>query len=257
MPPEPPLPGPALIGLLGELGLSEGAARSAILRMRRAGWLISQRTGRTVAYAPSEQVVAGHRRRADGFTSTGPPWDGSFHALLVSAAENRRAFRDALRRAAHIAGYRRLQAGLLVAASDRRAELGDLLQVIPPGASVVSGRLQLGPEDMRRVAQDLWALVELADRYQALASRATAAAATARSDPRQGSDAFRSFADATLPIYEAIADDPGLPEALLPAHWPGPQLAAALAETLAAFGPALVAHVAHLRHNAATPRQRA
>jgi phenylacetic acid degradation operon negative regulatory protein len=247
VPPEPPLPGAVLLALLADLGLSEAGARSTILRMRRGGWLVSHRQGRTVAYAPSERILAGHRRRAATFSPPGPQWSGSFHALLVSVPEAARAFRDEFRRAAHIAGYRTMRAGLLVAPSDRRDEIGDILERIPPGASVVPAWLALAADDTRAVANDLWDLAELAERYRALARHARTAAATARDGCAGGAEALHAFAAATLPIYRAVADDPGLPAALLPPGWPAPELGAALGEALGAFGPAVGAHIDGLR----------
>lgn len=173
-----------------------------------------------------------------------------FHALLVRVPEQARSFRDELRRNAHIAGYRTLHGGLLVAPGDRRAEFGGLLQRIPPDASVVAGRLQLGPDDTRRVANELWALEDLADRYQSLAARARAAVASAQIDHPEGADAFRIFAAATLPIYEAMADDPGLPPELLPPAWAAVGIGAALAAALRVFGPEVNAHIGALRRRA-------
>ncbi len=255
VPPDRPLPGPALIALLGDLGLTEPAARSAILRMRRSGWLVSQRTGRTVSYAPSAPILAGHRRRAGAFAGPGPVGDGSFHALLVSVPERARAFRDELRRAAHVAGYRTLRAGLLIAPGDHRPELGDLLARVPPDASVVAGRLELDPEDARRVASRLWALADLADRYRAVAAQARAVTASVTADRPEGADAFRALAAALLPVYEAVADDPSLPVELLPPAWPAAEVGAALGTALRALGPAVSRHVADLRRDAQTSRR--
>jgi phenylacetic acid degradation operon negative regulatory protein len=165
----------------------------------------------------------------------------------VSVPEQRRAFRDELRRAAHLAGYATLRPGLLVAASDRRAELDDLLTRIPPGASVVAGRLELGLGESRRVANELWDLEDLGHRFRSLAAFSRAAAKSALGGSLTGSQAFGAFAAATLPIYTAVADDPGLPAELLPAHWPAPELGAALGEALQAFGPPVTAHIADLR----------
>jgi phenylacetic acid degradation operon negative regulatory protein len=166
---------------------------------------------------------------------------------LVSVPEQRRAFRDELRRAAHLAGYATLRPGLLVAPSDRRNELGDLVTRVPPGASVVAGRLELGLEETRRVANELWALDDLGRRYRALAAQARAAAVAAEAGDLMGAPAFSAFAAAALPLYEAVADDPGLPAELLPAQWPAPELGAALGKALRAFGPPVTTHIADLR----------
>ena len=254
VPPEPPLPGPALIALVGDLGLSEAAGRSAILRMRRGGWLVSRRTGRTVSYAPSAPTLAGHRRRENAFAELDRAGGRQFHALLVSVPERNRAFRDELRRAAHVAGYRTLRAGLLVAPTDRRPELGDLLDRAPRGASVVAGRLELAPADASQVASELWALPDLAARYRVVAAQARAATTAARVDHPAGAAAFRALAAALLPVYEAIADDPGLPGELLPPAWPAAEVGAALGGALRVLGPPVSVHIDDLRRRARAGR---
>jgi len=246
VPPADALAGPVLIRLLDDLGLSHSAARSTILRMRRMGLLLTVRTGRTAAYAPSPAVILGHERHRNQFVGDGPAWDGSFHALLVKVPERHRAFRDELRRMATVVGYRTLRAGLLIAPSDRSAELTTTLGRIPPGASIVAARLEFAPEDTRRVASELWELDELAERYRALATAARTASRAARDQPPSGAEAVQALAAATLPIFEAIADDPGLPADLLPSAWPGPELSAALGEALRSFGPAIGHHLALL-----------
>jgi len=247
VPPADALSGSVLIRLLGDLGVSESAARSTILRMRRVGLLSTVRTGRTAAYAPSPAVIAGHERRRNQFVAEGPAWDGSFHALLVGVPEQHRSFRDELRRMAAMAGYRTLRAGLLIAPSDRSSEFAATLARRPSQASIVAARLQLGPDDTRRVASELWALDELAERYRALIVAARAASDAARHHPPSDADAVQALAAATLPIYVAILDDPGLPADLLPTGWPGPDLSSALGETLRAFGPSIADYLRRLR----------
>jgi phenylacetic acid degradation operon negative regulatory protein len=234
-----------LVRMVGDLGMAEGAARSTILRMRRAGSITSVRVGRTVGYTPSPSAMADHRRHAGGSAAAG--WDGEFHTLLVQVPERRRAFRDALRRAAHIAGYRGLGPGLLVAPADRRAELAPTLDRAPKDAQILPGHLRLTLEDSRTVAARLWGLDELGARYRTLTDSARAAAEHARADPPTGPDALRALAAATLPIYEAIRDDPELPEQLLAPDWPQQRLRAALTDCLRVLVPGVAEYVAVLR----------
>ncbi len=244
VPPSPPLPGPVLVRMVGDLGVAEGAARSTILRLRRAGSITSVRVDRTVGYAPSPSALAGHQRHATGSPAE---WDGEFHTLLVQVPERRRGFRDALRRAAHITGYRGLGPGLLVAPTDRRAELAPTLDRAPKDARILPGHLRLTVEDSRTVATKLWGLDELGARYRVLADAAHASAVQARADPPTGADALRALAAATLPIYEAIRDDPELPAPLLPPDWPQHRLRVALTESLSALVPPVAEYVASLR----------
>lgn len=245
VPPSPPLPGPVLVRMVGDLGMAEGAARSTILRMRRAEAITSVRMNRTVGYAPAPSAMADHRRHAAG--SAAVEWDGEFHTLLVQVPERSRGFRDALRRAAHIAGYRGLGPGLLVAPTDRRAELAPTLDRAPKDAQILPGHLRLTVEDSRTVAMRLWGLDELGARYRVLADAANAAAVHARADPPAGADALRALAAATLPIYEAIRDDPELPAQLLAPDWPQHRVRVALTESLRVLGPHVAEYVAALR----------
>jgi phenylacetic acid degradation operon negative regulatory protein len=247
VPPEPPLPGPVLVRLLGDLGLSEAAARSTILRMRQAGSVSSARTGPTVGYAPSSATLASHRRRAGQSNPAGPAWDGSFHAMVVTVPESRRSFRDGLRWAGATAGYRSLRPGLLIAPSDRRAEIAPVLDKRPKDASVLFAQLRLSVEDSRAVAAELWELDELAHRYRALAVAARDAAVAARRRPPTGPAALVGLAAATLPVFEAIRDDPGLPSQLLPPGWPQAELRAALAEALMCLSPGVRSYIEQLR----------
>ncbi len=247
VPPGAALAGPVLIHLLGDLGLSAAAARSTVLRMRRAGWLTSERTGRTVAYSPSPAALVAHERHRNQFIGSGPHWDGAFHALLVTVPERERAFRDELRRVATVAGYRTLRSGLLIAPSDRREELASVLGSVPSDASLVSARLELSQADTRRVAADLWRLEELSERYRAVTQRAVAATERARDALPTGALAVQELAAAALPIYEAITDDPGLPPDLLPPDWPGSALSTALGAALRTFGPPIADYVGQLQ----------
>lgn len=255
VPPQAPLPGPVLVRLLGDLGLSEPAARSTILRLRQAGSVTSARAGSTVGYAPSSATLASHQRHAGQSNPERPAWDGSFHALVVTVPESRRRFRDGLRWAAAIAGYRSLRPGLLIAPSDRRAEIAPVLDQRPKDASVLFAQLRLSLEDSRAVAAELWELDELAHRYRALAVAARTATTAARRRPPTGPAAVRGLAGATLPIYEAIRDDPSLPPQLLPPGWPQPELRVALTEALTCLTPAVHSYIEQLLSEL-TPQKR-
>jgi phenylacetic acid degradation operon negative regulatory protein len=190
-----------------------------------------------VGYAPSSATLVSHRRRAGQSDPASPAWDGSFHAMVVTVPESRRSFRDGLRWAAAVAGYRSLRPGLLIAPSDRRAEIAPVLDQRPEDASV------------------LFAQLRLAHRHRAVALAARNATVAARRRPPIGAAAVVALAVATLPIFEAIRDDPDLPSQLLPPRWPQPELRAALDEAVMCFGPGVTSYVEHLRSEL-TPRSR-
>lgn len=239
----PGLPGPALVAVLSELGLSESAARAAILRLRRNGWLSSRRHGRQTHYAPTTAILAHQEGRREHFTAPSPPWDGRFHAVLYEVPERDRAFRDRLRRTARMLGYGHLRAGLLIAPTDRSSHLHTLMSNPPPGARLLPARIELDSHDARRLATEIWALEELSRDYGAGIEAMHEAIAAAVRDRPTGPEALRAFAAATQPVYQAIARDPLLPRELLPDDWPAPQLGTALAATLKALGRAASAYV--------------
>jgi phenylacetic acid degradation operon negative regulatory protein len=230
------LAGRALIRLLAELGLSPGAARSLLLRMRREGWLDSEREGREARYRLAPAVSAAQARIERQLRGPRPSWEGSFNGVLYEIPEPARPFRDRLRRTAQLLGYASLRPGLLIATTDRWAELGTLLLAQPPGSQLLKVRIALEPDDSRAVAARLWNLEHLAAGYrQVMAGLRTQTAQAGQLAP--GGEAFRAFAAATLPVYEVTADDPDLPAELLPADWPGDELNRALGQALRAFFP--------------------
>jgi phenylacetic acid degradation operon negative regulatory protein len=239
------LAGRVLFRLLADLGLSEAASRSLLLRMRREGWLDSERIGREARYRLAPAILAAQARIGTQLRGQRPEWTGSFTGVLYEVPEHARAFRDRLRRTAHLLGYATLRPGLLVATTDRWAELAALLPVQPAGSQLLRIQLTLDGTDSREIAARLWHLDALAARYRAVLAEAQTLTGEACRHP-PGAAAFSAFAAATLPIYQASTDDPGLPAELMPADWPGDQLAHALERAFGAFYPLISGYLAEV-----------
>ncbi|PZS19798.1 MAG: hypothetical protein DLM54_06375 [Acidimicrobiales bacterium] len=233
------LVGPVLMRLLGDLGLSSSAARSLLLRMRRDGWLRSERVGRQAQYRLAPVLDAAQARLERQLRGNRPLWSGSFNGILYSIPEDHRAFRDRLRRSAHLLGYVTLRPGLLVATTDRFEELIPLVPPQPEGSQVLRMSVTLSAEDSRRIAVELWDLDDLAVRYRAVLADAQARITRAEIRPPPPRRALQDFAAAAFPVYEVGADDPDLPAELLPAGWPGQQTGPTLGRALQVFGPSL------------------
>jgi phenylacetic acid degradation operon negative regulatory protein len=230
------LGGRVLIRLLADLGLSEPAARSLLLRMRREGWLHSERAGREAKYRLAPAILAAQARIEAQLRGQRPEWTGSFSGVLYEVPENARAFRDRLRRTAQLLGYGTLRPGLLAATTDRWEELLSLLPAHPAASQVLRTRISLSDGDSRRVAVRMWGLDALAARYRSVLEESRVTTEQAQRHP-PGAAAFRALAAATLPIYDASAEDPDLPAGLLPPDWPGDQLGPALDRAFRAFYP--------------------
>jgi phenylacetic acid degradation operon negative regulatory protein len=230
------LPGRTLIRLLTDLGLSQSASRSLLLRMRREGWLASERDGREASYRLDPAIWAAQARIENQLRGRRPPWTGVFSGVLYEIPEHARPYRDRLRRTGQLLGYATLRPGLLIATTDRWAELAALLPAQPAGSQVLKIEVGLDDDDSRAVAARSWGLDALAARYRlVLAQTQSLTAQASRQAP--GVAAFRTFAAAALPVYDATADDPDLPAELLPPGWPGDELASALGSAMRAFYP--------------------
>ena len=241
--PDGQLSGRALIQLLADLGLSEAASRSVLLRMRWEGWLDSERTGREARYRLAPAIYSAQARIESQLRGKRPPWEGYFCGILYEIPEDDRAYRDRLRRTAQLLGYATLRPGLLVATSDRWAELDGLVSDRPsPGSQLLRVQIRLGEADSRTVAARLWRLDELAARYREVLASSQALIEQADRHPA-GAAAFRAFADATLPIFDASAADPDLPDELLPDDWPGSGLGEALGQAFRAFYPLIAGYL--------------
>ena len=235
--PGEPVAGPVLLRLLADLGVSGPAARSLLLRMRRDGWLTSERSGRHARYRLAPIVFAGQDRVERQLRGGRPPWNGSFSGVLYTVPERHRSFRDRLRRSALVLGYVTLRPGLLVATTDRYDELVAVLPAQPAGSQLLRTKLTFATDDSRRLAAGLWDLDGIAALYRRALAEFDGRVAEVRRQPPSGAAALRAFAAAALPLYRAGSADPDLPAELLPDDWPAPQLSAAIGRAFAVFVP--------------------
>jgi len=135
--PGEPAAGPVLLRLLADLGVSGPAARSLLLRMRREGWLTSERSGRQARYRLAPIVFASQERVERQLRGDRPAWNASFSGVLYTVPERFRPFRDRLHRSALLPGYVTLRPGLLVATTDRYDELVAVLPAQPAGSQLL------------------------------------------------------------------------------------------------------------------------
>jgi phenylacetic acid degradation operon negative regulatory protein len=235
--PGEPVAGPVLLRLLSDLGVSGSAARSLLLRMRREGWLTSERVGRQARYRLAPIVFAAQGRVERQLRGDRPAWNGSFSGVLYTVPERYRSFRDRLRRSALLLGYVTLRPGLLVATTDRHDDLVAELPAAPPGSQVLRTRLTFSADDSRRLAAELWDLTGIAALHRRAIAEFDGRVAAAQQRPPAGAAALRAFAAATLPLYRAGSADPDLPAELLPADWPAVSLSAAIGRAFGVFVP--------------------
>lgn len=217
-----------LYAFLGPLGVSEEAARLALSRMARKGYLGSRRRGRSSFYfveGPGREKIEAAaarsvRRRDEG------PWDGRFRLVSYEVPERLREERTALAAALAAAGYARAAAGLWVAAVDPPPAVEALL-ASDAYAGLASSWSAEYRGDARAYARRLYRLDERAAGVRGFRDRFSAEAdgladAIASGTPPADEECFRRYFEAMTDYVGLMGLVPPLPPELLPEDWPAP-----------------------------------
>jgi phenylacetic acid degradation operon negative regulatory protein len=206
-----------LVSALDGLGYTQQAARQALARSTREGWLESERRGRRTRMSLSAGTARLLRDGAERIYGFGAPWewDGRWLIVVLRVPEEQRAVRHQLRSRLAWAGLGSLGGGVwLTPHAEREAELAGAIAEEPAAGAVsfVARFGQLG--DPRQLAAAAWDLDHVRGQYRAFIEdfsrvRATSPAACFRQQTLLV-HAWRRF-----PFL-----DPELPATVLPARWP-------------------------------------
>ena len=229
----------SLIELAGLFGLSSRLVRTSAFRLTADGWFDVTRQGRRSFYALSDigqlRVVHAQRRIYD-FAPL--PWAGSWTLALVDA-RLKASTRQHLKRELLWAGFGQLSNNVFAHPHADHTTLKDIItstdthnQVVVLSAQSLEGYAE---RPLATVMQDTFRLAAVGQAWNEFIKRF---------DPVQQDAAslapVSAFFTRTLLIHEyrkVQLRDPQLPEALLPADWPGAvarQLCEALYKSLAA-----------------------
>jgi phenylacetic acid degradation operon negative regulatory protein len=206
-----------LVAALASLGYTPQAARQALSRSTRDGWLESRRQGRRTRMTLTPGTAELLRTGAARIYSFGDPWqwDGRWLMVILRVPEERRAVRHQLRSRLAWAGLGSLRGGVwLTPHVEREDELAAAIND-EPAAAANSFTAQLGSiGDPRALVAAAWNLERVSEQYCAfIEDFARARAATTEACFRQQTllvHAWRRF-----PFL-----DPDLPVELLPERWP-------------------------------------
>jgi phenylacetic acid degradation operon negative regulatory protein len=208
------------------LGISEAATRSAVARLAQARWIAARRAGKRSFYTLS---AAGRRLIEEGTQRIyAPPtrWSGRWCLLQYSIPEDRRALRDGIRKQLAWLGFGPLGGGAYasprdVASAARRLVAGSGLSRY---ARVFTASYD-GPGDDADLVARCWDLRAIARRYAAFVEHYEPLFRRDVRRQRAGAlddvDAFATRFALTHDFRRFPFIDPGLPDALLPAHWVG------------------------------------
>lgn len=205
----------SLIRLLDPVGVAAPAVRTAISRMVSEHWLepVVLDVGR--GYRATERATRRLDEAADRiYRQTDRAWDGSWQLVFVDPPQDRAA-RVRLRADLTFMGYAELAGDVWVSPFPRR-ELASVLE--HSGASARTARAdRFDPPPTE--AWDLTALRAAYDAWPAAAAALVARHENAHDDPDKG--AFAARFHLVHEWRKFLFADPGLPDELLPADWPG------------------------------------
>jgi phenylacetic acid degradation operon negative regulatory protein len=206
-----------LVGAMVALGYSPQAARQAVSRSTRGGWLAAERRGRRARMTLTPRTAELLRSGAERIYSFGEPWewDGRWLIVVLRVPETSRAVRHQLRSRLAWTGLGSLGGGVwLTPHVEREDELAAAIAEEPAAEarSFVAESGSIG--DPRQLVADAWDLDRVRRQYETFIEdfssvRALSAEACFRRQTLLV-HAWRRF-----PFL-----DPDLPAELLPGRWP-------------------------------------
>jgi phenylacetic acid degradation operon negative regulatory protein len=218
------LPSAAIVALLGEFGVTSGAARTAISRLARRGILEGSRQGRHSSYRLTEDAASDLTNGGTAIGAVGADsesWDGSWTVVVFSMPEQESTRRRALRDHLRWNGYAPLYDGVWISPDPLppagRAELAAAAR----GSVTVfrAQHLELQAEADRSPVE-AWDLPGIAKEYETFIDRWGPLLPRIAAGEVTGAAAVRTRTE-VMDVYRRFPElDPLLPVALMPPDWP-------------------------------------
>lgn len=207
-----------LVRLLGEFGISPGAARVTLTRLAARGLLTRSKAGRLVHYAISPRtaaILAEGDERIFTFgrtTGEGDVWTVLWHTI----PDDRRLDRTQLVRRLRFLGFGPVQDGAWIAPRDHEDEVVALVTELglSEHASVLVGRPSAALDPHVLVTR-AWDLDDLNTRYKSFVDDFGALADPAARDLLSDRDALRRHTQLVHSFRQFPAVDPELPAGLV------------------------------------------
>ncbi|RZS44298.1 PaaX family transcriptional regulator [Herbihabitans rhizosphaerae] len=226
----------ALVRLLEPLGFGAPAIRTAVSRMVRQGWLAPIRLDDGPGYTLTPR---GQRRLDEAgariYRTRPSTWDGRWHVVVLEDLPVRHA-RDRLASSLRLLGYGPLGPATWVAPRPS-PEIAEVLAGEEVLARVFHGELDGGVDGGdTALATRAWDLDTLGRDYRAFVSEWDE-----RMSEVDGDSPAEAFAASQRLLHawrKFLFRDPGLPDELLPADWPGHRAARFFDEHTARLAPA-------------------
>jgi phenylacetic acid degradation operon negative regulatory protein len=218
------LPSAAIVALLGEFGVTGGAARTTISRLARRGALEGRQDGRHTSYRLTQPAVVNLSSGGMSIGSFGAqpePWDGSWTLIAFSLPQEKSTQRRALRNDLRWRGYAPLYDGVWLSPHPLTPPARAMLEAVTPGALTVfrAQHTELG-RDAARNPVDAWDIEGIAGQYEMFIRRWRRLLPRITAGKVTGAAAVRARTE-VMDIYRRFpVVDPLLPVELMPPDWP-------------------------------------
>ena len=223
----------SLITLLGNLGLSGQAVRSAVSRMCRSELLKVRRTGRKSYYSLTDNGYSLLSKGAQRILfRKNASWDGSWNIVTYSIPEQKRQARDRLRLELTWMGYGPLSNATWISPYDLTQEVGDLAKRLNIKNNIqIFQAKQQGSTEAKKIVSQGWNLSRIHEKYASFITNYQPKLAEHLKRLQAGEviEPSECFVERFSLIHEYRRlpfFDPDLPRELLPENWLRPQAAA-------------------------------
>ncbi|XVS66438.1 PaaX family transcriptional regulator [Actinosynnema sp. CA-299493] len=218
------LPTAAIVALLGQSGVTTGAARTAISRLARRGVLEGSRRGRHSSYrltGPAAGDLSSGGISIAGFAAGPDSWDGSWTAFVFTMPKEEKTRRSSLRAQLRWRGYAPLYDGVWVSPHPMKEQDHAELVASTPGATTAFRARHLRfASGTTRDPIEAWDLAAIAEEYDRFIRRWTPLLPRIRADDVTGADAVLARTEVMDTYRRFPSLDPLLPLELLPPDWP-------------------------------------
>lgn len=223
----------SLIRLLKEFGHNDQAARVAVSRMMKQGWLQSEKQDNRSYYFLTEQGISRIEEAGNRIFKLNPiEWDGKWRVLMYTIPEEKRHIRDELRQELLWSGFGSFSNACWISPNNLEKEVKLLIEKYDISEYVDFFISEyIGPKDNHTLVEKSWPLEQIVEKYEEFIIKYSKQFIANQEIIKRGemSDAD-CFVERTKLVHEYrkfLFIDPGLPKELLPENWNG-TLAASL-----------------------------
>lgn len=217
----------SLIRLLKEFGHNDQAARVAVSRMMKQGWLQSEKQDNRSYYFLTEQGITRIEEAGKRIFKLNPiEWDGKWRFLMYTIPEEKRHIRDELRQELLWSGFGSFSNACWISPNNLEKEVKLLIEKYDISEYVDFFISEyIGPKDNHTLVEKSWPLDQVVEKYEEfIIKQSKQFIGNQEIIKRSEMSDADCFVERTKLVHEYrkfLFIDPGLPKELLPENWNG------------------------------------